>query len=92
MTVIAIPNVLREKLGESGAEALANIISKATDEHIEHRIEETKSTLALEMEKLRSEFRVEIAKSKAEIIRWTFAFIMGQFWAIVGTLFIFFRK
>ncbi len=88
MTVIAIPNVLREKLGESGAEALVGLLDKVADERIEHKIEETKTTLAVEIEKLRT----EIAKSKAEIIRWTFAFIMGQFWAIVGTLFVFFRK
>ena len=88
MTVIAIPNILREKLGESGAQALAELISKAADEHVEHRIEETKTSLQLEIEKIRT----EIARSKAEIIRWTFAFIMGQFWAIVGTLFIFFKK
>lgn len=88
MAVIAIPNILREKLGEGAAEALAKLISQATDEHIEHRIEETKTSLQLEIEKLRT----EIARTKSEIIRWTFAFIMGQFWAIVGTLFVFFRK
>lgn len=88
MTVIAIPNILREKLGEGGAEALVKILNQVTEERIEHKIEETKATLAVEIEKL----RVEIARSRAEIIRWTFAFIMGQFWAIIGTLFVFFRK
>lgn len=88
MTVITVPNILREKLGESAAQALAELISKATDEHIDHRIEESKSSLQLEIEKIRT----EIARTKSEIVRWMFVFIMGQFWAIVGTLFVFFRK
>lgn len=52
------------------------------------QIEETRNALAVEIEKLRT----EIATSRAEIIRWTFGFVVGQFWAIVGTLFAFFRK
>jgi len=88
MTVIAIPHVLREKLGEHGAEALVGLLDKVAEERIEHKIEETKAVLAVEIEKLRT----EIAKSRAEIIRWTFTFVVGQFWAIVGTLFAFFRK
>ncbi len=87
MSIVAIPTVLREKLGEKAAEALVELISKSTDEHIEHRIEETQSSLKIEIEKIRT----EIARAKAETIRWTFIFIMGQFWAIVGTLFVFFR-
>ena len=88
MTAIAMPNVLREKLGESCADALEKLIRDATEERIEHKVEETKSALQLEIEKIRT----EIAHSKAEIIRWTFVFVIGQFWAIIGTLFVFFRR
>ena len=32
------------------------------------------------------------SRIEARIIKWTFVFIMGQFWAIAGVLFVFFRK
>lgn len=85
MPVITIPKILREKLSEEGAEALVEIINKADERQKEDVIsfveEKFERRLAEEMEKIRS-----------EIIKWMFIFIFGQFWAIVGVLFVFFKK
>ena len=81
MPVITIPKVLREKLTDEGAEALVDIINKADERQKE-------DTLSFVEEK----FERRLAEVKSEIIKWMFIFIFGQFWAIVGALFVFFKK
>ncbi len=85
MTVIAIPKILREKLSEEGADALVEIINKS-DEKIKE------DTIVLVEEKFERRLAEEIGKVRSDLIKWMFIFIFGQFWAIVGTLFAFFRK
>jgi hypothetical protein len=43
-------------------------------------------------EKFERRLAEEIGKVRTEIIKWMFIFIFGQFWAIVGVLFVFFKK
>ena len=43
-------------------------------------------------EKFERRLAEEIGKVRSEIIKWMFIFIFGQFWAIVGVLFVFFKK
>ena len=81
MPVITIPKILREKLTEEGAEALVDIINKADDRQKEDIISFVEE-----------KFERRLAEVKSEIIKWMFIFIFGQFWAIVGVLFIFFKK
>jgi hypothetical protein len=85
MPVITIPKVLREKLTEEGADALVEIINKADERQKE-------DTLSFVEEKFERRLAEEIGKVRAEIIKWMFIFIFGQFWAIVGVLFVFFKK
>ena len=91
MTVITIPKILREKLSEEGADALVEVINKADERQKEDIIsfveEKFERRLAEEIGKVRE----EIGKVRAEIIKWMFIFIFGQFWAIVGALFVFFK-
>ncbi len=81
MPVITIPKVLREKLTDEGAEALVDIINKAYERQNE-------DTIRFVEEK----FERRLSEVKSEIIKWMFIFIFGQFWAIVGVLFVFFKK
>ncbi|MBI5307359.1 MAG: hypothetical protein HZB37_03240 [Planctomycetes bacterium] len=81
MPVITIPKILREKLTEEGAEALVDIINKADERQKE-------DIICFVEEK----FERRLAEVKSEIIKWMFIFIFGQFWAIVGVLFVFFKK
>ena len=81
MTVIAIPGILREKLGENGSQALVEILNKVADERVE-------TALAQETGKLRT----EIQSVRADLIKWMFIFWMGQVATITGILFAFFKK
>lgn len=69
-----------ESWGEK-LETKLSVVEKTIEEKFERR-------LAEEIGKVRT----EIAESKAEIIKWMFIFIVGQFWAMIGFLFAFFRK
>lgn len=83
--ITTIPKVLREKLTEEGADALVEIINKADERQKE-------DTLSFVEEKFERRLAEEIGKVRAEIIKWMFIFIFGQFWAIVVVLFVFFKK
>lgn len=85
MSVIAIPRILRDKLTDEGADALVEIINKADD-----KIKE--DVIVLAEEKFERRLAEEIGKVRSDLIKWMFIFIFGQFWAIVGTLFVFFKK
>ena len=85
MTVIAIPRILRDKLTDEGADALVEIINKSDDKTKE-------DVITLAEEKFERRLAEEIGKVRSDLIKWMFIFIFGQFWAIVGTLFVFFKK
>lgn len=88
MTVIAIPRILRERLTDEGADAFVQILDK-----VEERTQKVVLEVAEErFEKRIAQLELKISQAETRIIRWTFIFVMGQFWAIVGTLFAFFRK
>jgi len=80
MSIITIPNELVEKLGNTGAEALAKLLSQ---------IEESSKDRTIEV--VESRFEKRLAEAESRIIKWSFVFIFGQFWAIIGVLFAFFR-
>ena len=84
MAVITIPHILREKLGEEATDALVEIINKSEEKGKE-------DIITLVEEKFERRLAEEIGKVRSELIKWMFIFIFGQFWAIVGVLFAFFR-
>ena len=81
MTVIAIPRPLRDKLGDDGAEALADLLNKTSETS-------RSDTLTLIEEK----FERRLATVEANIIKWMFIFWVGQVGVITGILFAFFRR
>lgn len=89
MTVIAIPNVLREKLGESATQALIEVINNAEERAKDRSIETVE-------ERFERRLAEEIARLETRLVRWMFLFWIGQFASIVGILtailFAFFRK
>ena len=76
MTVIAIPKVLREKLGDEGSEALIEILNKSEDKSKEHI-----------MEVAEEKFEKRLAKVKSRIIKWMFILWVRQIGAITSILF-----
>jgi len=85
MTVIAVPKILRDRLTDEGADALIELINRSDD-----KVKEDMITLV--EEKFERRLAEEIGRTRSELIKWMFIFIFGQFWAIVGTLFVFFKK
>ena len=99
MPIITVPKVLREKLGEDGADALVELVNVANgqtkadvltfvEEKFERRLSEEIGKVRQEM----SVMRQEASEAKAELIRWMFLFWVGQVAVIFGILFAFFRK
>jgi len=85
MTVISIPKILRDKLSDDGADALIELLDKAS----------TRSEEAM-LDRAEDRFEKRLMEVKVELIKWMFIFWVGQFASIVGVLtailFAFFRK
>ncbi len=85
------PVALRARLGDSGSAALADVfeerdqvlLSIAT-ERFERRLSEECAKLRSEMVQLRAELRVDIANARADFIKWSFLFWIGQAATVAG--------
>ena len=88
---------LRERLGERGSAALADVLEERDEvllsvvtERFERRLSEECSKLRLEISALRTElkadFRVELANVRADFIKWSFLFWIGQAATVAGLL------
>ncbi len=91
-------NVLKEKLGEDGVNALLKVIEgerERTRDHLFRLLEERFARrLVEEIGKLRSEMYEEIGKlraemhsMKADLIKWMFVFWVSQTLVIIGVIF-----
>ncbi|MCD6220358.1 hypothetical protein J7K43_08260 [Candidatus Calescamantes bacterium] len=91
MAVVTIPKVIREKLGEDGAEALTELLNeieeRAKEDNVRLVEEKFEKRLAEEIGKV----RVEIAQVRADLIKWMFIFWVGQIGVLTGILFAFFK-
>jgi hypothetical protein len=72
MSVIAIPEVLRKKRGDDGAEALIRVINES--DLSSRKDLATKEDLA----RLETKLVEKIGDSKAETLKWMFIFWAGQ--------------
>ena len=97
MKSIGVPAALREKLGDTGSIALADMLDTHTRESIdyaveksaerfERRIVEETSKLRVDMAEMRRDLSDQIASSRFDLVKWSFAFWMGQLLAIIGIL------
>lgn len=99
MSVIALPQILTERLTDKGADALAEIISKTTAESekivlqiAEKRFETELAMLEGRMEKRFAELDAKIERVQADLIKWMFIFWVGQVATITSILFVFFKR
>jgi len=90
--VITIPKVIREKLGDEGAEALTELFNKIEEgskkdiiEPAEQRFEKCLAKLDVKM------LDVKIERVRADLIKWMFIFWVGQVGVLIGVLFAFFK-
>ncbi len=93
--IVTIPEVLREKLGADGAEALAQLLNQSAlsmrDATLSLAEERFERRLADELGKLELRLTERMAGLETRLLRWAFAFWVGQFAVLLGILFAFFR-
>ena len=82
--VITLPKILHDKLGPEGANALADTFNKLEESYKNHVLEVAESKFERRLSEEISGVRVEIAKTKAELIKWMFIFWAGQLAVQVG--------
>jgi hypothetical protein len=87
------PVALRARLGDNGSAALAGMLEERDDasmtvvtERFEHRVTEECAKLRSNMVQLRADLRVDIANARADFIKWSFLFWIGQVAAVAGLL------
>lgn len=86
---IQLYEILKRKPGTQEAEALVGYVDAKLKEAHEHNLKTlvTKDDLKglkLELKQEIAQVRLEIAKSKTDIIRWVFAFFIPLMLAIIG--------
>ena len=96
--------LLSDKLGSDTAEAMFKYIDNKTERSVEANIQSlaTKDDLQTLKGDIQKEFanvrkeisdvRKEIGDSKADTIKWMFIFWIGQVGAMLGIIFLFFKK
>ncbi len=102
MPIITVPKALREKLGEDGADALVNLFNQSeqrqrenvlefVEEKFERRLSEEVGKLRVDIQQTRADLIDRIEKSNANLVKWVFAFWVGQVAVLTGILFAFFK-
>ncbi len=95
MSTHVYPFALRERLGDSGVSALSEVLVESRDEvmmlvadRFEHRLSEECGKLRNELYALRvdlrADFKAEVAHVRADLIKWSFLFWIGQLAAVVS--------
>lgn len=105
MAVLHVPEVLRERLGPQGAQALVELLDRAgretrdevvllAEERFSRRVAEAEirfeRRVAEGMASLETRLTDRIAGVETKVVRWTFAFWTTQF-LLLGILFAFFK-
>ena len=97
MEFAQIPEALRARLGEHATIELVGLmerasretsedVSSAAVERFERRLVAEMSQVRLDIERGFGALRQELANTRAELIRWSFLFWIGQVAAILGML------
>lgn len=103
MAVSAVPTIVRERLGDAVAEALAEWVGhleerakdrtlEVVEERFERRVAEETGKLRVEIQTMRAELTGRIEGVRAEIIKWMFIFWVGQVGTLTAILFAFFKR
>lgn len=97
--IIAIPQILNERLTEEGAKALVAIVDRAVEESekvtlqiAEERFERRVAQVEAKIEVAKAEVISTGERTRADLIKWMFIFWVGQIGVLTGILFAFFRK
>ena len=93
MRSVMVPAALMERLGDKGSTGLnkmldANIdyVLEKTAERFERRLIEETSKIRVDMAQMRTDLHCEIVSGRFELLKWAFAFWVGQLVAMVAIL------
>ena len=92
MTVIAIPNVLRSKLGEDGTEAFIEIINKVQEGAKEVTLEIAESRFEKRLAQFEAKVECRLSEFKSDIIKWMIGISISQMVLILSIISVFFRR
>jgi len=79
---------ISEKFGKEAAENITALSTTQQEQKFAEKNLATKEDLA----NVKSELKVEISNTKADMIKWIFIFWVGQLAAMFGLLYFFFKK
>jgi hypothetical protein len=82
-------SVLRDEIGVLRADTDRNFAAMRSE--LKEAISGLRAELKQDMSELRAEIKVSAQTTKAELIRWVFVFVMGQFAMLLGVLYFFVR-
>lgn len=89
METLIVPAALHARLGDTGTEGLVEMFSAyqsfATDRY-ERRLMEVEAGLRQELRDGLAGLRLEMAETKADIIKWTLVMWIGQFAALAAVM------
>lgn len=85
MSIVAVPEVLREKLGPEGALALVELLNRSSQKTRE-------DVIVLVEERFERRLAEVVGGLETRLTRWMFIFWVGQIGAILGILFAFFKR
>ena len=89
MPPTAVPGPLRLKPGEVASEGLEQMFAQhdvLVAERFDLRLLEIKLELRTELAQGLAHLRVEMERTRAEVIKWNLLFWIGQFAALIGVL------
>ena len=93
--LVVMPRVLTEKLGPEGADALADLLAKASvartecevcKKNIDTKFNEVLQEIRATRDELRAEIRAECARVRAHTFAWTFSLTVALFAALAAFL------
>ena len=86
---IELYDLLKSKLGEKEAKSLVAFV----EHEVENKLEHKKDTLVTKEEFIREigSVKVEIANTKADLIKWMFIFCVGQIGIQIGIIIALFK-
>jgi len=91
MTILTPPKVLREKLGDDGVDALVDLVNRANEKQKEDILVFVEEKFERRLTEEIADVRIEVARSRADIIKWMFVFWAGQIGVVTGLLLLFFN-
>ncbi len=93
MSGVSIPMAVRDRLGSEATLGLIDVLESERAEVIQMAADRFERRLALEVSSLRLELhdglagvRQEMATTRVELLKWSFAFWIGQVAAMAGLL------